>query len=230
MCLTKLRTSNNKMKTLQSNHVPPRTNNLVWLRGNAASSHPCRSSGSSYEEFPIQDGLVRSSRPTLPHPNPNISTSTTFRLPQHVTSRASLECSCSDLIPRYLQSSSLFPWSVTRAAPDPNMPVAAVDRKLIDSNSMRRATRSSAQTPGPLYLCPTRSVQPSIITSGCIMRGDLGDLRAQMPVPGGLGGSYSAKRSWPWVDSRLPSVRAPCDTPVTGAYQLIDGLPQRTDD
>ena len=52
------------MKTLQSNHVPPRTGNLVWLRGNAASSHPCRSSGSSYEEFPIPDGLVRSSRPT----------------------------------------------------------------------------------------------------------------------------------------------------------------------
>ena len=38
MCLTKLLTSNNEMKTLQSNHVPPRTNNLVWLRGNAASS------------------------------------------------------------------------------------------------------------------------------------------------------------------------------------------------
>ena len=53
------------MKTLQSNHVPPRTNNLVWLRGNAASSHPCKSSGSSYEEFPIPDGLVRSSRPTI---------------------------------------------------------------------------------------------------------------------------------------------------------------------
>ena len=64
MCLTKLLTSNNEMKTLQSNHVPPRTNNLVWLRGNAASSHPCKSSGSSYEEFPIPDGLVRSSRPT----------------------------------------------------------------------------------------------------------------------------------------------------------------------
>ena len=61
MCLTKLITSNNEMKTLQSNHVPPRTNNLVWLRGNAASSHPCKSSGSSYEEFPIPDGLVRSS-------------------------------------------------------------------------------------------------------------------------------------------------------------------------
>ena len=52
------------MKTLQSNHVPPRTNNLVWLRGNAASSHPCKSLGSSYEGFPIPDGLVRSSRPT----------------------------------------------------------------------------------------------------------------------------------------------------------------------
>ena len=65
MCLTKLLTSNNEMKTLQSNHVPPRTNNLVWLRGNAASSHPCKSSGSSYEEFPIPDGLVRSSRPTV---------------------------------------------------------------------------------------------------------------------------------------------------------------------
>ena len=64
MCLTKLLTSNNEMKTLQSNHVPPCTNNLVWLRGNAASSHPCKSSGSSYEEFPIPDGLVRSSRPT----------------------------------------------------------------------------------------------------------------------------------------------------------------------
>ena len=65
MCLTKLLTSNNEMKTLQSNHVPPRTNNLVWLRGNAASSHPCKSSGSLYEEFPIPDGLVRSSRPTI---------------------------------------------------------------------------------------------------------------------------------------------------------------------
>ena len=52
------------MKTLQSNHVPPRTDNLVWLRGNAASSHPCKSSGSSYEEFKIPDGLVRSSRLT----------------------------------------------------------------------------------------------------------------------------------------------------------------------
>ena len=68
MCLTKLLTGNNEMKTLQSNHVPPRTNNLVWLRGNAASSHPCKSSGSSYEEFPIPDGLVRSSRPTPPLP------------------------------------------------------------------------------------------------------------------------------------------------------------------
>ena len=64
MCLTKLLTSNNEMKTLQSNHMPPRTNNLVWLRGNAASSHPCKSSGSLYEEFPIPDGLVRTSRPT----------------------------------------------------------------------------------------------------------------------------------------------------------------------
>ena len=64
MYLTKLLTSNNEMKTLQSNHVPPRTNNLVWLRGNAALSHPCKSSGSSYEEFSIPDGLVRSSRPT----------------------------------------------------------------------------------------------------------------------------------------------------------------------
>ena len=69
MFLTKLLTSNNEMKTLQSNHVPPRTNNLVWLRGNAASSHPCKSSGSSYEEFPIPDGLVRSSRPTESNKN-----------------------------------------------------------------------------------------------------------------------------------------------------------------
>ena len=65
MCLTKLLTSNNEIKTLQSNHVPPRTDSLVWLRGNAALSHPCRSLGSSYEEFPIPDGLVRSSQPTV---------------------------------------------------------------------------------------------------------------------------------------------------------------------
>ena len=62
MCLTKLLTSNNEMKTLQSNHVPPRTNNLVWLRGNAASSHPCKSSGSSYKEFPYS----RRARTQLP--------------------------------------------------------------------------------------------------------------------------------------------------------------------
>ena len=44
----KLRTRNNEMKTLQSNHVPLRTDNLVGLRGYAASSHPCKSSGGLY--------------------------------------------------------------------------------------------------------------------------------------------------------------------------------------
>ena len=64
MCLTKLLTSNNKMKTLQSNHMPPCTNDLVWLRGNTALSHLCKFSGSLYEEFPILDRLIHSSQPT----------------------------------------------------------------------------------------------------------------------------------------------------------------------
>ena len=51
-----------------------------------------------------------------------------------------------------------------------------------------------------------------------------------MPVPGDLGGSHSAKRPWSWVEPKLWSLQAPCDTPVTGAARLVDGLPQRTDD
>ena len=66
MYLTKLLTSNNKMKTLQSNHMLPHTNNLVWLKSNTALSHLCKSSGSLYKEFPIPDELIRSSQPTHP--------------------------------------------------------------------------------------------------------------------------------------------------------------------